>query len=312
MKHLMMSVAALAIAVPAYAQTTTTETPPVETTTEQAVENAGQAADTAADAATDAADAAGDAAADAEAAADDAAADAEAAADDAAADAEAAAETAEAEAEAAAEAEPAAEEVVAPTEAQPELDAANPAMLASWVEGLQVFTTNQPSGSEWDMLEGEAIPEEWDDIADIGDIVIEQSGDQYTIAGYVVDIGGFLGIGAKEVLISTDALRMATFGDDVIFATNYTREELGALPDFDDSMMMPATLVPTDAAAPADPAAAPADPAAAPADPAAMPADPAAAPADPAAMPAEAEAPAEGEAPVEGEAPAEGETAPSN
>lgn len=325
MKRLLMSAAIAALAVPAFAQDTTTP----ETATDEAVQVTDEAADAAADAAGDAADAAGDAA---EAAGDAADATAEAAGEaadaaaDAAVDAGAAAEAemdaeadaadAEAEADAAADAtaempadatadmpadaattEEVAEEVVeepvvAPVEAQPELDTSTPSMLGSWVQGLQVYTTNQPSDAEWSVLEGDAIPEEWDSIADIGDIVIDEVNGEYIVAGYVVDIGGFLGIGAKEVVLSTDALRLGTFGSDVIFATNYTREELGALPDFDDSMMLPATLTPAEPAAdatmaPADPAAAPADPAAAPADPAA---DPAAAPADPAAAPAEGEA----------------------
>lgn len=144
--------------------------------------------------------------------------------------------------------------VMAPTEVQPVLDSTTPSMLGSWVEGLQVYTTNQPSNSEWSMLEGDAIPAEWDSIAEIDDIVIDETGGQYVIAGYVIDIGGFLGIGAKEVLISTEAMKMATFGGDVVFATNYTRDELAALPDFDDSGMYPKTLTP---AAPADPAATP-------------------------------------------------------
>lgn len=308
MKRLLMSAAIAALAVPAFAQDATAP----EATAEEAAQTAEDAAGAAADAAGDAADATADAAADAADATADAAGDAadaagdaaDAAADaatdaDAAADAEMTAEGEAMEADATADAEMTEEAtteevveetVVAPTEAQPTLDSSTPSMLATWVEGLQVYTTNEPSGSEWSALEGDAIPEGWDDIADVGDIVIDEVDGEYKIAGYVIDIGGFLGIGAKEVLISTEAMKMATFGNDVVFATNYTREELGALPDFDDSMMWPATLAPADAAAPADPAAAPADPAAAPADPAA--------------------APAEGE--VMEEPAAEGETAPSN
>ena len=149
-------------------------------------------------------------------------------------EADAAAETMEATTEEAAE-----ETVAAPTEAQPDMAATGPSMLASWVEGLQVFTTNEPSGSEWSALEGEAIPEGWDDIADIGDIVINSN---HEVVGYVIDIGGFLGIGAKEVLVNTEAAQLGKFGNDYIFVTNYTKEELGALPDFDDSMMMPTSM----------------------------------------------------------------------
>lgn len=275
MKRLLLSAAIAALSVPALAQDATN----TDTTMEEAAQAAEEAANDAAAATSDAADATADAAGEAadatmdgaDAAADatadaandaaDAAADAAAAAGDAAAEVEAdmteapaadgtmaagemaegeMAETGMAEGEMA-EGEMAEAEVVAPTDAQPAMDPAKPSMLSSWVEGLQVFTTNEPSGSEWSTLEGDAIPEGWDDIADIGDIVINS---EHEVVGYVIDIGGFLGIGAKEVLVSTDAAKMATFGNDTIFVTNYTKEELGALPDFDDSMMMPAVLSP--------------------------------------------------------------------
>ncbi|MFV0302918.1 MAG: PRC-barrel domain-containing protein [Paracoccus sp. (in: a-proteobacteria)] len=228
MKHLLMSAAIAALAVPAVAQDTATP----DAAAEEAVQGTEGVADAGADAG--------------------AAVEAEAPAEGEAMPADAAAEPAAAE-------EVVAAPVVAPTDAQPVLDASTPSMLGSWVEGLQVFTTNQPSDSEWSALEGDVVPAEWDSIAKIGDIVIDEVDGQYVIAGYVIDIGGFLGIGAKEVMISTDAIKMATFGRDVIFATNYTRDELGALPDFDNSAMLPATL------APAAPMPAAADPATAPA-----------------------------------------------
>ncbi|WP_198731843.1 hypothetical protein [Paracoccus tegillarcae] len=274
MKRLLMSAAIAALAVPAFAQDTAEPETAVEETAQAAedaasdaadatadaadatADAAGDAADAAGDATMDAADATADAADDAADAAGEAAADADAAADaagDAAADAEMTDEATDMEAtdmDAAegemVEGEMAEEVVAAPTEAQPDMDPAKPSMLASWVEGLQVFTTNEPSGSEWSVLEGDAIPEGWDDIADIGDIVINSD---HEVVGYVIDIGGFLGIGAKEVLVSTEAAKMGTFGNDTVFVTNYTKEELGALPDFDDSMMIPAVLSADDAAA---------------------------------------------------------------
>lgn len=149
--------------------------------------------------------------------------------------------------------------VTVPTGAQPTLDSSTPSMLGSWIEGRQVYTTNQPSANGWSAPDGGTIPAEWDSIADIDDIVIDEVDGRYVVAGYVIDIGGFLGIGAKKVLISTEAMKMATFGKDVIFATNFTREELGALPDFDDSTMWPATPTPDTATdtAPDDAAVAP-------------------------------------------------------
>ena len=45
---------------------------------------------------------------------------------------------------------------------------------------------------------------------------------------------GFLGIGAKKVLLGPDAIHLLTIGGETFFATHYTKEELEALPDFDE------------------------------------------------------------------------------
>lgn len=54
------------------------------------------------------------------------------------------------------------------------------------------------------------------------------------MVGYIADIGGFLGIGAKKVLLGVGSIHLVTIGDNSFFATNYTKEELEALPDFDE------------------------------------------------------------------------------
>ena len=53
-------------------------------------------------------------------------------------------------------------------------------------------------------------------------------------AQVIIDVGGFLGIGAKKVLLGEDAIHLITVGNDTFFATNYTKAELEALPDFDE------------------------------------------------------------------------------
>ena len=52
-------------------------------------------------------------------------------------------------------------------------------------------------------------------------------------SNYIADIGGFLGMGTHTVLLDRDVLNMAMFGDDTVLATNYSQEELEALPEFD-------------------------------------------------------------------------------
>lgn len=110
------------------------------------------------------------------------------------------------------------------------LSAENQGITASWLEGRAIYTTNQPSSTAWTDVMGDEVPGDWNEIANISDLVMTQEGD---LLGYIADIGGFLGIGAHTVLLDRDALHVAQFGDDVVMATNYSKEELEALPEFD-------------------------------------------------------------------------------
>lgn len=171
--------------------------------------------------------------------------------DPAAAEVDAAAEEAAA---AAATAEVAASGKVAQEQAANEL-------RLDWVTGASVVTAD-------------ATP-----IGDINDIIVDSETGQMIAA--VIGVGGFLGIGEKQIAVPWDQLTINYDAQEI--TSDLTKEEAEAAPEyvFREQEAAPGAA-PADAAAPADPAAepAPADPAAAPADPAAMPADPAAAPAE--------------------------------
>ena len=110
------------------------------------------------------------------------------------------------------------------------LSAENPGITASWLQGRAIYTTNQPSTTEWTDATGDAVPGDWNEIATVSDIVMSPDGQ---VMGYIADIGGFLGMGTHTVLLDLDVLNMAMFGDDTVLATNYSQEELEALPEFD-------------------------------------------------------------------------------
>ena len=265
MKPLVIAAAALALGAPVFAQTDPATQPATpagqaedaaqgaETAAEEAAQAADQAGDEAGAAAMDAANEAADAATEAGAAAADAAddaADAAAgtatgmgggaataagdAAQEAAGDAQDAAEDAGAAAEdaAAATGDMSAEAPVTPPDVNPPaISEADPGVLSSWLTSRRIWTTNQPSSTEWVDPQVEERPAEWQDIAKVNDVVLDDSGQ---VVGYIADIGGFLGIGAKKVLLGVDAIHLVTIGNDTFFATNYTKAELEALPDFDE------------------------------------------------------------------------------
>ena len=122
--------------------------------------------------------------------------------------------------------------VIAPDVNPPAISEAEPGILSSWVTSRNIWTTNQPSSTVWVDPALEKRPGEWQNIAKVNDIVLDDSGEH--VVGYVADIGGFLGIGAKKVLLGPGAIHLLTIGDETFFATNYTKEELEALPDFDE------------------------------------------------------------------------------
>lgn len=135
--------------------------------------------------------------------------------------------------------------------------------LATEIIGKQVYSSTEADAEH---------------IGDVNNLVIGERGE---VAAVIIGVGGFLGIGEKNVAVNYAELEWVTAEDgSERFVLNTTKEALETAPDFkttDEDAAAPAdaTAPATDAAAPADQ---PAD-AAAPADKAAAPADKAAAPA---------------------------------
>jgi sporulation protein YlmC with PRC-barrel domain len=70
-------------------------------------------------------------------------------------------------------------------------------------------------------------------IGEIGDIVLTSDG---KIDAYVIDVGGFLGMGEKEVAIGSDNLSfMADKDGNKYLYTTFTKEQLEAVPTYDES-----------------------------------------------------------------------------
>ena len=68
----------------------------------------------------------------------------------------------------------------------------------------------------------------------IGDVVLGQDGT--TVEAVIIDFGGFLGIGTKQVAVAIENLRYATNenGDEFLFI-NVTREQLDQAPEYDEA-----------------------------------------------------------------------------
>ncbi|WP_336070073.1 PRC-barrel domain-containing protein [Nitratireductor rhodophyticola] len=72
-----------------------------------------------------------------------------------------------------------------------------------------------------------------ENIGEIGDVIISQDGE---VDAIIVDVGGFLGIGEKEVAIGMDNLAFMTDGNGSLYLyTEFTQEELEQQPAYDEA-----------------------------------------------------------------------------
>ena len=70
------------------------------------------------------------------------------------------------------------------------------------------------------------------DIGEIGDVVLSADG---KIDAYILDVGGFLGVGEKEVAVGSDNLAFMTDKDgNKYLYTTFTKEQLDAAAAYDE------------------------------------------------------------------------------
>ncbi|MEQ3626527.1 MAG: PRC-barrel domain-containing protein [Celeribacter sp.] len=76
------------------------------------------------------------------------------------------------------------------------------------------------------------VDAEWEQVGEIEDIVLDRSGQ---MVGVVAEVGGFLDIGDKHVIIPVENVRLVPV-DDVEFAlvTNHSEDELESMEDIDE------------------------------------------------------------------------------
>lgn len=96
--------------------------------------------------------------------------------------------------------------------------------------GMRIYRseTEYQTGDEYQS--GEL--QEWDDVGEINDLIISQSGE---VDAVILGIGGFLGLGERDVAIKMDAIRIvheAGDPDDRFLVVNASKEELGLVPEY--------------------------------------------------------------------------------
>jgi hypothetical protein len=88
-----------------------------------------------------------------------------------------------------------------------------------------------------------------DTVGTVEDLYLDGQGGTKTV---VVSVGGFLGVGAKDVAIKWDDLKQSRDGKSLVLTTSLSKDDLKALPDYSAERRRPAA--PDQAAAPKAPA----------------------------------------------------------
>lgn len=99
------------------------------------------------------------------------------------------------------------------------------------ITGGVIYTTANSEG--WDMdAEFDNINENWTEIGEIEDIVLSRDGQ---VIGIVAEVGGFLDIGDKHVMLEVSDLNLVAVDDRTYaYVTRYSEEELENLASVDE------------------------------------------------------------------------------
>jgi hypothetical protein len=108
-------------------------------------------------------------------------------------------------------------------------EAAGPSVAASDVIGARIHVSE--AALEADAYAG--VQDGWDDVGEVNDIILGRDG---SVDAVLVDIGGFLGIGERQVAVDMAALRFvqddATEADDWFLVLQADRAALEAAPEW--------------------------------------------------------------------------------
>lgn len=110
-------------------------------------------------------------------------------------------------------------------------DSAAPAASATATPATPKFISAQSAG-QWlgsDLMGTEVVTANDEKLGSISDVIVEREGE---IIAVVIDVGGFLGIGAKPVAVSFDSLTATPTDNGEKVVVSMTKEELNAAPEF--------------------------------------------------------------------------------
>ena len=84
-----------------------------------------------------------------------------------------------------------------------------------------------------EVLGADVVSAAGEDIAEIEDVVLDQTGEYHAI----LSVGGFLGIGGKRVAVPLDQLQLGE--NEAYMMTAETEEQLEQMPEYDEEQYQP-------------------------------------------------------------------------
>ncbi len=111
----------------------------------------------------------------------------------------------------------------------------NKSFRISSVMGGTIYTTSATDEVEWDVFETyDSVDQNWTDIGSIDDVVLSQNG---KVEGILAEVGGFLGMGDKLVMLPVDQMKMVSVDDgEYAVVTSYTTDRLTDMQSYDSGM----------------------------------------------------------------------------
>ncbi|WP_428032729.1 PRC-barrel domain-containing protein [Ancylobacter sp.] len=119
-----------------------------------------------------------------------------------------------------------------PATTAPSATPAVPADSAATAAPAAPKFVNAQSSGQWlgsDLTGSEVVTANDEKLGSISDLIVERDG---SIVAAVIDVGGFLGIGAKPVAVSFDSLTATPTDNGQKIVVSLTKEELNAAPEF--------------------------------------------------------------------------------
>ena len=101
------------------------------------------------------------------------------------------------------------------------------------ITGGDIYTLSGPMDDDtWGNWEADGVGPDWNDIGEIEDIILDRDGQ---MIGVVAEIGGFLDVGDKHVLIPVEDIRLTPVDDQTyVIVTRKTEEQLEEMQSVDE------------------------------------------------------------------------------